>query len=334
LFSGGRDSSAVLALATELARRHGLPDPIPGTHRLKGAPDTAESEWQDLVIAHLRLADWDLRHSEADLDLVGPVAERVLRRWGPVFPGNAHFFLPFFEAAAGGSLLSGVGGDELFALDGGRSAAQLLTGHVRPRPRDWRPLAEAASPQALRRAVYRRRITVPAWLRPGAARALTEQLATDAVLPLWHGRRIRDWLWPRRYLWAARSTYDAFAAATAVHRADPLLDAGFLRNMAAAYPRTGFRSRTEGMHVLFGDVLPPAVVARRTKAVFNEAFFHDHTRDFARRWDGTGLDDELVDPEALRATWLAPPAQADARSCLALQAAWCAEQSRVSSPAA
>jgi asparagine synthase (glutamine-hydrolysing) len=37
-FSGGRDSSAVLAVAVEVARRHGLPEPVPATMRFVDAP--------------------------------------------------------------------------------------------------------------------------------------------------------------------------------------------------------------------------------------------------------------------------------------------------------
>src|SRR4051794_5827995 len=39
-FSGGVDSSVLLALAARLARREGLPDPIPATNRFPRAPLT------------------------------------------------------------------------------------------------------------------------------------------------------------------------------------------------------------------------------------------------------------------------------------------------------
>ena len=42
-FSGGRDSSAVLAVATGIARREGLPLPIPVTNVFPGAATTDES---------------------------------------------------------------------------------------------------------------------------------------------------------------------------------------------------------------------------------------------------------------------------------------------------
>ena len=45
-FSGGRDSSAVLAAATALARREGHALPVPVTRVYPDLPDTDESDWQ------------------------------------------------------------------------------------------------------------------------------------------------------------------------------------------------------------------------------------------------------------------------------------------------
>ena len=42
-FSGGRDSSAILATATAIARRDGLALPIPATYRFPEAPHTQEA---------------------------------------------------------------------------------------------------------------------------------------------------------------------------------------------------------------------------------------------------------------------------------------------------
>src|SRR5687768_3761316 len=57
-FSGGRDSSIVLATATRVARREGLPLPLPVTNRFPLAGHTDESHWQELVVRHLGLDDW------------------------------------------------------------------------------------------------------------------------------------------------------------------------------------------------------------------------------------------------------------------------------------
>ncbi len=106
-FSGGRDSSAVLAVAARLARRNGLPAPVPATLRFRGAERSAEDEWQEHVVAHVEVADWVRIEAEHELDCLGPVATQALRRHGLLWPPNAHFHVPLLQAAGGGSLLTG-----------------------------------------------------------------------------------------------------------------------------------------------------------------------------------------------------------------------------------
>jgi hypothetical protein len=50
------------------------------------------------------------------------------------------------------------------------------------------------------------------------------------------------------------------------------------------------------------------------------AVFTRYTREFARTWDGTGVDTDLVDPVALRENWLSPTPHAP--SMTLLQQAW------------
>ena len=57
-FSGGRDSSAVLALAVHVARRNGAPLPIPVTLRFPDHPESDETNWQEMVVRHLDLTEW------------------------------------------------------------------------------------------------------------------------------------------------------------------------------------------------------------------------------------------------------------------------------------
>lgn len=57
------------------------------------------------------------------------------------------------------------------------------------------------------------------------------------------------------------------------------------------------------MDYLFHDVLPSDLRARRTKASFDGAFWHEHSRELVRRWDGGGVDESLVDVDALAAEW-------------------------------
>lgn len=51
-FSGGRDSSALLAVAVSVAHREGLPLPIPLIY--PGVAGTDESSWQYMILDHLR----------------------------------------------------------------------------------------------------------------------------------------------------------------------------------------------------------------------------------------------------------------------------------------
>ena len=51
---------------------------------------------------------------------------------------------------------------------------------------------------------------------------------------------------------------------------------------------------------LVPDLLPDDVLARTSKATFTAATWGDHTREFAARWDGSGVDPDLVDAEELR----------------------------------
>ena len=103
--------------------------------------------------------------------------------------------------------------------------------------------------------------------------------------------------------------------------AAPELSAALARRM----PR-GFRDRTEGMRALFGGLLPHDVLARESKAGFDEAFFHRHSRGFAATWDGDGVPEQFVDVEARRREWRAgaPAAQSFTR----LQLAWLAREAR------
>ena len=84
----------------------------------------------------------------------------------------------------------------------------------------------------------------------------------------------------------------------------------------------GYPSRTEAMRELFGDLLPDAILARRTKAYFNRAFMGAETRAFAETWDGSGLDPDVVDLEVLRGEWLSE--FPSAISTPLLHAAWLA----------
>lgn len=326
-FSGGRDSSSVLALAVTIARREGLRPPVPVTLRFPGIEEADETEWQERVVAYLRLDDW-LRHEPGDdLDAIGPVATRVLERHGLLWPFNTYVHAPLLEDARGGSLLTGVGGDELFERAASDRVSALLARRARPKPRDILRVGLAAAPWRVRRRVLERRSPLRlTWLRPVAQRALAREWATEAAHePRRLGRRAA-W-WPRqRTLRVAVRSLGTLAAEEDVHIAHPLTAPG----LAAAILRDrefAFADRKGRLRGVFGGLLPDELYARRSKASFNRAFFGAHARAFVEAWDGQGVDAEFVDVDALRAVW--HEEIPDGRSYLLLQSVWLEHVHRV-----
>jgi asparagine synthase (glutamine-hydrolysing) len=322
-FSGGRDSSAVLAVATSIARRESLPEPIPATNRFPDAPGSDESAWQEQVVSHLGLRDWLRPEHGGELDCVGPVARAVLRRHGLLWPFNAHFHVPVFEAAAGGSVLTGVGGDETLGAPSGARALAVLGGRVRPRARDALRVGFALSPRALRRVVARRRF-VPRlpWLLPDVQRHLARTWADAAAgEPLRWAARVEH-VGRLRYLRIGGASLALLARDAGTTLVHPFLDRSFAAALAHLPRRRRFVDRRGAMRELFGDVLPDAIVARRSKSHFDEAFWHDDSRKLAASWDGSGVDTSIVDEAALRDVWASP--RPDARTYTLLQSVWLA----------
>jgi Asparagine synthase len=317
-FSGGRDSSAILATATALARREGLSLPIPATNRFPQVEESDERAWQEQVVRALRLEDWIRLDFDDELDCVGPVATAALRRHGVLVPFNAHFHVPLLRAASGGALLTGVGGDEVFG-DRGRPAA-VVARAVRPELRDLLRLGLAISPQPVRRSVLRRRDhTALTWLTARANGELSNAWARFAASePLRWGAYLR-WCSRLRYLRLGIRSLDLLAADEGAQVSHPFLDARFL---GALTPGGGNVDRDTAMSALFGELLPPGVLTRATKASFDRVFFTRHSREFANGWDGTGADRRYVDVDRLRATWASPTPVP--QSFMQLQAAWLA----------
>lgn len=303
--------------------------PVPVTLRFAEVGTSREDEWQAEVVRHLDIADWVRLDLADEVDCVGPVAQEVLLRHGVVWPFNAHFLLLPLRAATGGSLLTGIGGDELL-LPSDRLQATLALTRRRPlQRRDIRRVAAAMAPVVARKVVRRRRdsgFRFP-WLRPAAEAAFVEKLVdSDATTPLRWDRQVRRHLWPSRHVQVARSSLAAMAAAEGVRIAHPLTDPTVLAALARDGGMVGFVSRTEAMRSLFGDLLPENVLSRRSKASFDGAFWNCHSREFAAWWDGSGVDLDLVDPEALARTWADDPP--DTRSYLLLQSIWLRQRNR------
>lgn len=306
-FSGGRDSSAVLAVATDVALRHGLDPPVPVTLVFPDAPASDESGWQHRVVGHLGLREWTRVQLTDELDLVGPVATRMLRTHGISWPPNAHFHEPVLALAGGGSMLTGIDGDGLFANWQWARAVRVLTAAARPERRDLLRIAKAASPAILRTLADNARAgPIAPWIRPAAARSLTRTWNSDAAGEPLHWRRRVAWFAGRRDHSLTIHSMCAMAREHDVAAIHPLADPGFLAALADRRPWRGFPDRTETMSSLFGSLLPVEVLGRATKAHFTESFATERTRAFASSWTGGGVDHELVDADRLREAWTAP----------------------------
>ena len=324
-FSGGRDSSVVLAAAVRLARRLGLPEPVPATNRFRRAPAADESDWQERVVAHLGLCDWHVVTHDDELEAVGPYATDALRRHGLLWPFNVHFHAPLLAAARGGSLLTGIGGDEAFARSRWERANDVLARRARPAPRDALRVALALAPVRLRAAHLRRSptATLP-WLTPAGNAAVQRAWAAQAASePRDHAARLVWWraLRPTRLGVASLALLAADAGAEIRH---PLAAARF--GAALARELAGPPAREAALQRVFGPLLPEELYRRRTKAVFDEAFWGSAARGLARDWQGEGADPSLVGHEALRREWSRPVP--DAHSFTLLQAAWLEREAR------
>ena len=320
-FSGGRDSSAVLAIATRLARREGLEPPVPVTLRFPGVADADESSWQELVVGHLGLVDWEREEVRGELDLIGPVAQAVLRRHGVLWPPNTHFHQPILDRARGGSVLTGIDGDGLLGSWRWARPIRVLRGERRPRARDGARIALAVSPPRVRLAVERRRapVVLP-WLLPSAQAELHVARCREAAGEPARWDRWVPWYARRRALRMTLQGVQRMAQGTNTHVVSPLADPMFLASLVRAGGWSGIGDRDAATEMLCGDLLPREVVRRRSKAVLDVPFWNRSTRDFASTWDGRGIDSAMVDRAALQREWLAPKPHACASTLL--QAAW------------
>jgi asparagine synthase (glutamine-hydrolysing) len=320
-FSGGRDSSAVLATAVAVARREGLPLPIPITHRFPAASGTDETAWQETVVRHLGLDDWLRIELTSELEAVGPVATSMIQRHGLPWPCNNYFHDPIFEAAAGGSVLTGIGGDEAFIGSPWDRAVAVMSGRVRPVPRDVLRVGLALAPLAIKRRFIRRQL--PAlfpWLRPAARREVDDWIVAEAAAePLRYRHRLRR-IVASPAMQIGLQGLDALAADWDVALSHPLHDPSFLAALAAQPPEHWRRSRSESMEALVGDLLPPEVLRRSSKSVFTEVLWGPASLKLAASWDGDGVDPSLVDIERLRRIWSEP--LPDTQTITLLQRVW------------
>ena len=339
-FSGGRDSSLVLAVAANLARREGLPLPVPRTRRFLGDEASDETAWQEEIIRHVGLSEWDVIDAGNSFDVVGEEAQSFLRRYGVTFPAPLFALADSFAAARGGSVMSGEGGDEILGLRRAANARFVIeepgaaVRHLRTRA-DRQRLFLALAPSSLRsRAVGRRQLgALPGkeWLKPDVAREVALILGRESGSQPLDFRAGLEWHLQARPPRVFDHNKRALARDYDVLQIDPLLDLGFVEALGRCGGRFGFASRGSAMDFIAGDLLPRSIIERKDKAAFNTAFFTSVARSFVESWDGSGLDTSIVDPEALRKEWSEPfPA---ANSFMLLQTAWLAAHPVHTAPA-
>ena len=333
-FSGGRDSSALLATALHVARRGGLGEPIAFTLRYPGVAGTDETSWQELVIGRLRPAAWErVEVAPVAADILGPVGTASLEAHGLLWPPTLHLATGWLDRARGATIITGEGGDDVFGPHRAtplRVLARLLRGHPSSlRPSLIRKMAEGAAPAPVRAALACRKMSRGghlAWLHPPVRQRALQDLARQTTYERWSwADAVRSHpTSPGLVLGEANRTWlGAKYGARFVH---PFLDPRFVDAVARDGGRLGYPGRTETMRRIFADLLPEALLSRSTKATFNAAYHGQATHEFAQRWDGTGVDAAVVDVDVLRSMWLADRVHAGTTALL--QKAWLASHER------
>ncbi len=315
-FSGGRDSSLVLALAVHVARSRGLEEPAAATVRYPHLPETDERAWQERVVSHLGVRRWESVDLTDENSLTGPNAREVLGLAGPYFPYAAHTALPVARLAAGATVLTGEGGDLLLSPHRAWAAANLVDRRGRAEPAAWRSAAEGLSPRRLRaRRAASRAVALRPWLTEEGAVLARRCAAADAA------REPLSWPAATRHVAGLRAVRVGLATLSAVYgRAGtevvhPLLDGGFVTALAGAYGRRGPLSRGRVVADLAGHLLPADVPFRQSKSDFTRTLLSPEVRALVRDWDGeTGVDRALVRSDRLRHEW-----QRERPSALSLQ---------------
>jgi asparagine synthetase B (glutamine-hydrolysing) len=325
-FSGGRDSSSLLAVSMHVARREGLPMPVAFTFCYDGEEETNETSWQELVIKHLGVDDWEVAHVGDRQDMLGPLAQPFLLAHGLVFPPTMYTNTLPLARARGGTHISGEGGDEMFGVRRSTILRRILNNpkYVTKRAH-LNHVALALGPRRSRIAAWRRALgqmlSGPlSYLHQEVREQFLIDLANHLTSEPFAFSRSLGWHLRRKMIVMLEEGLTAFSEENDVLHLDPFLEPRFAAGFARMVGPLGLATRTDCMRALFSDVLPDEILSRTSKAVFNRGFLTDISRAFARSWDGEGVDKQMVDPAALRSAWLSewPPSQ----SFGLLQAAW------------
>jgi hypothetical protein len=303
-FSGGCDSGCILSLAVHLARREGLPEPVPFTKRYPRAhPDENEDAWQELVIRELGVKDWQ-RIEVLDDEIIGPEPARIFEAHGVLWPPALHGLRPIYAAARGGAVLTGEFGDELSQPWFGAVIPDLVTGRRRPGPRSLASAVRWAGPESLRRAAVRLHEPERAWLHEPLRSAVRESFVRDRAMYPWRADTARREMRLGRHVSVLRHNM-AFVAGPEVEVIHPFDRQELFDWVALRFGVRGPTKRSEVLDALFGDCAPAVLRARRTKGGFSSVYSGDACRRFVESWEPRWWPSHLVDPDGLRAAWLA-----------------------------
>lgn len=325
LFSGGRDSSAVLSVAVELARRLGADDPLPVTVVHPRAAGSDESEWQEAVLRHLDVTRRVVLEFDGEQAWLSPAATDSLTEHGLLWPPAVHLHGAIYRHLdAGATVVSGEGGD--LAIEGRR-----ITPLVRA-VRGLRPRASLRAIVDLFRGDAQQALVGLAdscqWLTPEGRRVFFESYSLHETPLRWD----RDMYQSvhSRLAQMASINFRARVERSGLRPLNPLEEPRFIAALMRRGGSIGLGDRTDMMRALFGDLLPDKVLSRTSKAYFNETRWMAAERSFATDWDGAGVDAEYNDHELLRREWLSETPFT--LSALHLHAAWLASHGLPLSP--
>ncbi len=270
------------------------------TLRFDDDPESNEDEWQRIVLDHLGIDHRVEIDARGRSTMTGPYAETLYRRHGLLYPANLHTHLAMALHFEGGSIITGAGGDEVFASPA-EPLLRVLAGKLRPRPAHVASFARNSLPGREARAA-RTLMATHTWVRPEVRQELERRVGRaywDA--PRRYDAGLRHWVQDRYYV-GLQETLAAVGQTARCSVVAPFLDHRFLASFATHAGFAGPTSRTDAMRELFGEFLPAATVSRSSKATFTAAL-HAVEQEFLDEWAGEGVPLDLVDPEVLRTEW-------------------------------
>ena len=150
---------------------------------------------------------------------------------------------------------------------------------------------------------YRRRSRPYPWLTSAGRDAVDAALGAASEREPLPWRRYLAWVFARRSWELAQHTLAGVGEPFDCRIVHPLAEPSVLGSLASAWPGRGPIDRTEVMQATVGDLLPSAIVERDGKAILASVFMGPRSRAFIERWDGSGVDDQWVDAQALREVW-------------------------------